>query len=151
MVRKFHKRLDLPKGILMQTFLPYPDFVETAKCLDRKRLWKQCLEAFQLLNIVEYHKASSWKNHPACKMWMGYGPALRLYLNSCLLQWVTTGGNNNTIPYHDPGKVTNPPWLGHEYFHKTHRIALLTKKFEHYSQFGWEEKPNPEYKYWWPV
>lgn len=33
----------------MQTFLPYPDFARSAACLDRQRLGKQRLEAFQIL------------------------------------------------------------------------------------------------------
>jgi hypothetical protein len=37
----------------LQTFLPYADFVKTAKCLDYRRLGKQRVEAFQILNILE--------------------------------------------------------------------------------------------------
>lgn len=29
----------------MQTFLPFPDFLESAKALDKKRCWKQVVEA----------------------------------------------------------------------------------------------------------
>ena len=38
----------------MQTFLPYPDFHESAKVLDMKRLGKQRVEVLQLLN--SFHK-----------------------------------------------------------------------------------------------
>ena len=32
----------------MQTFLPYPDFKKSAKCLDYKRLGKQRCESWQI-------------------------------------------------------------------------------------------------------
>ncbi len=37
----------------MQTFLPYTDFKQSARCLDYKRLGKQRLEARTILNILE--------------------------------------------------------------------------------------------------
>ena len=50
----------------MQTFLPYADFVKTAKCLDYRRLGKQRIEAFQILNILEGKTTKAgWKHHPA--------------------------------------------------------------------------------------
>ena len=57
----------------MQTFLPYTDFIKSAKCLDYKRLGKQRVEAKQILNILlgETTKAG-WTNHPAVLMWSGY-------------------------------------------------------------------------------
>jgi len=36
----------------MQTFLPYPDFVQTSKVLDNKRLGKQRVEALQILQVL---------------------------------------------------------------------------------------------------
>jgi len=50
----------------VQTFLPYTDFIKSAKCLDYKRLGKQRVEAKQILNILlgETTKAG-WTNHPA--------------------------------------------------------------------------------------
>lgn len=35
----------------MQTFLPYPEFIKSAQCLDNKRLGKQRVEAKQILEI----------------------------------------------------------------------------------------------------
>jgi len=34
----------------MQTFLPYPDFLQSLQSLDNKRLGKQRVETFQILN-----------------------------------------------------------------------------------------------------
>lgn len=36
----------------MQTFLPYPDFVKSAKCLDNKRLGKQRVEAWTIYRTL---------------------------------------------------------------------------------------------------
>lgn len=36
----------------MQTFLPYPDFNESARVLDDKRLGKQRVECLQILNVL---------------------------------------------------------------------------------------------------
>ena len=64
----------------MQTFLPYADFVKTAKCLDYRRLGKQRVEAFQILNILEGKTTKAgWKHHPAVLMWKGYENALKKY------------------------------------------------------------------------
>lgn len=56
----------------MQTFLPYPDFSQTARCLDYRRLGKQRVEAMQLWK-------GQWPNHPASKMWRGHEDWLALY------------------------------------------------------------------------
>ena len=48
----------------MQTFLPYPDFVASARCLDRRRLGKQRVEVLQLLRALLV-PGSGWANHPA--------------------------------------------------------------------------------------
>jgi len=37
---------------VMQTFLPYPDFAQSLRVLDSRRLGKQRLEAMQLLRAI---------------------------------------------------------------------------------------------------
>ncbi len=39
---------------MVNTFLPFRDFVKVAKCLDRQRLGKQRLECKQIINLLEY-------------------------------------------------------------------------------------------------
>jgi hypothetical protein len=66
----------------MQTFLPYANVKKSVKCLDSKRLGKQRVEAFQILNILlNRTKTSGWRNHPAVKMWKGHENALKVYFN----------------------------------------------------------------------
>lgn len=57
----------------MQTFLPYKDFAKTAQALDNKRLNKQILEGYQILNVLSNDDPKAgWRNHPAVKMWRGH-------------------------------------------------------------------------------
>ena len=44
---------------MVNTFLVHPDYVESAKCLDSRRLNKQKLEAKQILTVLEYLKILS--------------------------------------------------------------------------------------------
>jgi hypothetical protein len=111
----------------MQTFLPYKSFIETAKCLDNKRLGKQRVEAKSILNILEgkaklnrYGKIS-WANHPAVKMWAEYENCLKLYLNLIIEEWENRGFGNNMVKEElDILEVKCPPWLGNEKLHNSH-------------------------------
>lgn len=139
----------------MQTFLPYADFRESARCLDPSRLGNQYYrEGVTLLR-------GGWQHHPASKMWRGYDWALCAYmlaladeLKSRGLRYPNTdrevldvmiGCSHEELPW----------WLGNAHFHSTHRAALLRKDFEWYSQFGWDEEPDPmpdgKFQYYWPV
>ena len=68
----------------MQTFLPYKDFQESAKVLDNKRLNKQILEGYQILNVLRNDPRAGWRNHPAVKMWRGHEKALLEYVMTCV-------------------------------------------------------------------
>lgn len=122
----------------MQTFLPYPHFGASARCLDRLRLGKQRVEAFQLLK-------GSWPNHPASKMWRGYSAALEQYMRAMILEWVSRGYQNNMLIPAINSAFNYPPWFGRADFHAAHRSNLLRKDFAHYSQFGWTEPTNLVY------
>jgi hypothetical protein len=47
----------------VQTFLPYPDFAESAQVLDQARLGKQRVEALQVLRAVTL-PGYGWQSHP---------------------------------------------------------------------------------------
>jgi hypothetical protein len=140
----------------MQTFLPYPDFVKSAKCLDMKRLGKQRVEAYQILQCLLGEK-DGWHNHPAVKMWKGHETALADYGCTICQEWVNRGYKdtcrdkiwNMWAKCSFPMNVEYPKWLGNEEFHASHRSNLLRKNPEHYSQFGWTENDNMEYV--WPT
>lgn len=135
----------------MQTFLPYPSFVDSVKCLDRQRLGKQRVEAKQLLNVLASSGKVGWKNHPAALMWKGHEFALMEYYNACLREWEYRGYKNILLkPYiMTVGTITYPSWLGNKDFHAAHRSNLLRKNKEHYKQFGWTEPDDLPYV--WPV
>lgn len=134
----------------MQTFLPYPDFAKSVKVLDYKRLGKQRVETFQVLNILlDRTPTKGWRNHPVTRMWTGYESALKLYQNYTILEWIDRGYNNNMkFEEVNPGSVIMPPWFGEEQFHKSHRSNLLRKDYEYYSQY-FDEPSDLEYH--WPV
>lgn len=152
----------------MQTFLPFEDFYKSISCLDYQRLGKQRVEAFQLLivNGDEWALAerqwridqglmknsplkSGWVNHPAAIMWRGYDEALRLYLNTAIIEWVHRGYNNTMRKAPTSSKIEMPPWVGWSEFHASHRANLLRKNPTYYGQFGWKEDPGLPYI--WPV
>lgn len=135
----------------MQTFLPYPSFTNTARCLDYRRLGKQRVEAKQIIDILEGNsKSNAWKNHPAVLMWKGYIVALKAYYNAIVSEWIDRG-YKNTMPKFSLQNETiiYPEWFGKNEFHSSHRQTLLSKNLEHYKQFNWQE--TPKYEYWWPT
>ena len=138
----------------MQTFLPYPDFVASVKALDYRRLGKQRVEAMQLVNSTNKLAANpnakvGWANHPARTMWRGYLPALKLYHNVCIQEWIERG-YNNTMKYYDlPDDIQMPDWIGDDRVHASHRSNLLRKDPDYYAVHGWTEPDNIEY--FWPV
>jgi hypothetical protein len=129
----------------MQTFLPYPDFNESLRCLDSRRLGKQRVEAFQILNTL-LGKSKGWQNHPAVKMWKGYEPALTLYYNVSLEVWAERGYQNVKLQRKACCDCPElPTWIGMDRFHASHRSNLLRKNPEFYRHHGWIEPSNLPY------
>lgn len=134
----------------MQTFLPYPNFEKSLNCLDSRRLGKQRVEAYQIINILTSRtKSKAWKNHPAVKMWRGHTNALKIYFNKSVEVWKSRGYKNNMEFEKIRGKVVFPFWLGDKRFHSSHRSNLLRKNKEFYSKFKWKESPGMNY--FWPT
>jgi hypothetical protein len=116
----------------MQTFLPYPGYLKSAKILDRQRLGKQRVEAKQILQVL-LGQSTAWQHHPAVKMWVGYAGQLALYGHTMSFEWVQRGYNDNLMQYFDMYADKNspiPPRLGDDAFHSSHRAALLLKGFQ---------------------
>lgn len=132
----------------MQTFLPYPNFVQSARALDKRRLGKQRVEAYQILRTL-FGISRGWRNHPAVRMWAGHEAALCHYLEAVIREWVRRGCCNNLIVPPCPPEYDLPPWFGNPNFHAAHRSNLLRKDPVWYGQFGWSE--GPDMPYLWPV
>jgi hypothetical protein len=72
---------------MVQTFLPQKDFHVSAHMLDNKRLNKQILEGYQILNVLSgKYKTGGWRNHPAVLMWRGYERGLWEYVQAMIAQ-----------------------------------------------------------------
>jgi hypothetical protein len=132
----------------MQTFLPYPCFVATAKVLDYRRLGKQRIEARQIVDALG-RKSKGWAQHPVARMWDGYELALMRYFNVISREWIERGYQHNMGMYPLPKHIPLPDWYGDERLHASHRAALLFKEPAYYERFGWAEEPA--YAYHWPV
>lgn len=144
---------------MVNTFLPVPDYQESAQILDYRRLGKQRVEALQIVK-ANLGLTKGWVNHPAAVMWRGheaslisYGAAMcavwmdRGYKDNCLHQFL--GHMSNLIIAEHPSVTTgNPPWLGDPAFHESHQSNLLRKDPTYYGQYGWSV--DDALPYYWP-
>jgi len=149
----------------VHTFLPHPDFEESARALDSKRLGKQRVECIQVLRglIVPTY---GWRHHPGVKMWRGHEEALGRYAFTVCEVWTelgfgdtcaaTIGGElaaygvahvRSQVELAAAGGL--PPWLGDEDFHRAHRSSLLRKDPDFYGP-KFPDVPD-DLPYVWPV
>jgi len=141
----------------MQTFLPYEDFRQTAACLDYRRLGKQRVEAWQILNILlGTAKSNAWAHHPAVLMWSGSATYLAAYGIRICEEWRLRGYKDTMCErfiqlnkFISPLGQSYPLWLGNKVFHSSHRSNLIRKDQIYYSKFGWTEDGSQEYI--WPT
>ena len=136
--------------------MPFSDFAASAACMDYKRVGKQRVEAWQILNTILCGK-KAWSNHPAVLMWRGHTDALKVYYNAFCAEWANRGYQNIKLkPIAVSQSVVMPPWVGDERLHSSHRRALLVKNPAHYAPLGWKELDSDEvkegeYTYYWPT
>lgn len=138
----------------MQIFLPYPDMKQSLKVLDYKRLGKQRVETYQIISAITRRPKldgtpyKGWLNHPCTIMWRDYLPALKMYLNYSIAEWIVRGYRNNmAFESYNEDEVVLPKWFGDQKFHDSHKSNLLKKDFEFYSKYKWDV--NPENPYVW--
>jgi len=137
----------------MQTFLPYPDFEESAKCLDYRRLGKQRVEAWQIY-LALTKPGYGWQSHPAVRMWSGYESILLEYGIEICREWQRRGFKDSLLErfLKEWGKkdfqFEYPFWMGNKKFHASHRSNLLRKDPVYYGKFGWSESTTLPYV--WP-
>lgn len=97
-----------------------------------------------------------WSNHPAVLMWEGHETALCDYGVAVCREWKSRGYRDGCerfflmriadAYYSDD----DPPWLGNEEFHRSHRMMLMWKDPGHYAPlFLHETYERPDYL--WPV
>lgn len=136
----------------MQIFLPYSDMRKSLQTLDNKRLGKQRVETYQIISAITRRPKldgtpyKGWLNHPCTVMWRDYVPALKLYMNYAIAEWIVRGFKNTMdFEQYIEDQVTLPPFIGNERFHSSHRANLLKKEPEFYQKYGWTENPADPY------
>lgn len=135
----------------MITFMPVPDYKESARILDYRRLGKQRVEALMILRILDRSdRHASWKHHPAVRIWRGYESSLQRYTMAMCKEWIERGYRSTIVPEietfeFEPG--SDPFWLGLPKFHLSHQSNLLRKNYGHYSQYFIGKTDLP---YYWP-
>jgi len=164
----------------MQTFMPYDNFLFSAKCLDTRRLGNQRNEAKTLYTQLTL-RTGGWLKHPAARMWEGHTSALLCYLWEVCYQWKERGIVNRGTPYTDnvftgvlnfileevcegshthatdtiaayqtDGTLVNPPWWLGDRLVHESHRAALLAKDP-----GWYGTfgwtETPQIKYFWPT
>lgn len=125
----------------MQTFLPYPNLIESVASLDQQRLGKQRVETLQMMKALI--TGTGWIHHPCTRMWRGYEPALLAYQEATTYEWIVVRGfkdtcmqktldiySTRTSLFDRP--VVMPPWLGDDRFHLSHQSNLVRKNATKY-------------------
>jgi len=138
----------------MQTFLPYANYSQTAKVLDRQRLGKQRVETLQIMKALN-DPTYGWQNHPAVQMWRGHRGALMMYQRAICYEWVLRGYKDTCLEKTEAmvenvpsSEWEQPTWLGSHALHESHRSNLTRKLPEHYNQY-WDV--DNELPYVWPT
>jgi hypothetical protein len=153
----------------MQTFLPASNFTKCAILLDNKRLNKQILEGYQILNVNSgMSKTGGWRNHPAVLMWKNHEGSLLEYIMEMIkeakLRGINTSGNESNISAlkNKVGSSWNyeaPSWmLDNNKLMRvitTHRANLFKKDPYYYARFQdslwspWNTSCCPTCQYYW--
>lgn len=144
----------------MQTFLPDPFFSKSAAVLDTRRLGKQRVEAWQIIQSLTV-PGYGWKHHPAVKMWRGYVPALALYGQIMCEEWRRRGHADTLLPKFEAvvrdfrrcyprDALPMPPWLGDPRLHESHKANLVFKESGHYGPLFAAVASPTKPAYYWP-
>jgi predicted DNA-binding transcriptional regulator AlpA len=136
----------------MQTFMPDSDYEGSAKSLDNKRLGKQRVEAFQILNALT-GKSNGWVHHPATRMWRGYEWQLANYGYVVCQEWIARGFEDSLSDHFkkymaDNPRCIKPWWVNNRALQLTHQSNLLRKDWNFYSQ---QFRVPDDLPYLWPL
>ena len=119
---------------------------------------------------LNHREPKGWSNHPAVKMWRGYEGQLFLYGLAMVDEWRKRGYNSTLdaklllvynyafVTGRASGVDVIPSWIADQSeLNKvldSHRRALLTKNYGHYSCLSWSQDSGVEptaYTYYWAV
>lgn len=133
----------------MITYLPYPDFAETARCLHDVHLADAMVSGLRLLKILLHpEEQSGWRFHSLGQMWGDHEHALATYLMELSMEdhrrgnapwvWVEV---LEVMPNAVDQSPEMPPWIGLADFHISHRAMLKATRPEHYGPIWPEVEP----------
>lgn len=136
---------------IMQTFLPSVNAITTARWLDNKRLNKQILECYQILNVLSGKSPTGgWRNHPAVLMWKGYERGLWQYVQAMVreakLRGIRTENNEANLNrlkdmcWNQWGEIKPSFWddtIKVMRLTTTHKANLFDKDPLYYAKFGY--------------
>jgi hypothetical protein len=134
----------------MYTFLPYPDFHQSALALEPRRLSRQRVEALYIYDTMTRSTrllptGKRFRGMNTLRMWWGYDNALAMYIEKIIEVWKMRGNENLIRSPMYQLDCRMPPWLGDYTFHSAQRSYLLRKDPDWYSQWGWKEPDNLPY------
>jgi hypothetical protein len=154
----------------VQTFLPFPDFEQSARVLDDRRLGKQRVETLQVMGVlvaafwdnilgrVQDREPRGWRTHPVVLMWRGHEGSLLDYQRATCRVWTERGFNDTCYAktaalvahrFGDTPPAGAPAWLGDEALHRSHQSNLIRKDAECYGPLFPGVPADMEYV--WPV
>lgn len=147
----------------MQTFLPYQSFEQSAEVLDKKRCWKQVVEAKQILCVLRFegcpddwkqtksYLKQGWKHHVAVRMWEGYEHVLAYYYNCMLDHCKKVHKINTDLPFLQYESAAYPWWMSNPNFYRAMRSRLIEKDQDFYLPKFPDDNGFNDGKYIWPV
>lgn len=117
-------------------------FLPSARKLNRQRLFKQIIEARYVLDVLTgKSKKKGYNNHPIMKMWHGYLPSLRQYINDHITAYKERKKKNGDYcstsiqPYELSNyKIVHPWWTSCDYIIFSHKASLLRKERMRYEE-----------------
>ena len=116
----------------MQIFL-IGNVLETARCLDKRRLNKQIIEVNQIISAIE-RNSKAWRNHPITIMYENSLNFLRSY------KWCLVAYKENRMEdaqwFSDRCERTKPDFLKDcEWYFENMKNRLYTKNKEYYLEY----------------
>lgn len=107
--------------------------LETARCLDKRRLNKQIIEVNQIISAIEGN-SKAWRNHPITIMYENSLNFLRSY------KWCLVAYKENRMEdaqwFSDRCERTKPDFLKDcEWYFENMKNRLYTKNKEHYLEY----------------
>lgn len=141
--------------------------------LDKVRLNKQCLEAFQIVNVLTATADSStgagvigtkkgWSNHPAVMQWRGHLDALKYYFNVHRSEAIRRGIKISLPRYQGIAETADEwnlseklgkqlPWFVNcPHFVYSHRASLMAKQEWYYRDLFDFPPVYARHGYFWP-